>query len=98
MLGNSLWLSIDVSDSCAWDVVRVGDAKLVAKWMGLEPALDQTSKRQCIQHMQLLLMMMMMLHTPVQSSGTVTTHAPKRCILATMQGLSNSDEHARSTT
>jgi hypothetical protein len=48
MLGKSLWLSIDVSDSCAWDVVRVGDAKLGAKWMGLEPALDQPSKRQCI--------------------------------------------------
>jgi hypothetical protein len=105
-----------------------------AKWMGLEPALDQTSTSQGSRAR--VLMMLMPLHAPVHSSGlnyvtacaclydtsmlasmiylwatirglsllvttslssgTVTTHAPHRCIQETMQDLSICDERARS--
>jgi hypothetical protein len=42
----SIWLSTDAITSRDWDVGRkIGEAG--AKWMGLEPALNQTSKRQC---------------------------------------------------
>jgi hypothetical protein len=43
----STWLSTDARSCCRLTSREVGEARWGAKGMGLEPALNQTSKRQC---------------------------------------------------
>jgi plastocyanin domain-containing protein len=63
---------------------KAAEARTGTKWMGLEPTLDQTSNAAdtCFDDDEVL-------HTPVHTSRTVTTHTPKRCIQEIDAGLVN---------
>jgi hypothetical protein len=86
MLVRSTWLTTDASSSRTWDC-----AKLVKRDRAPVDVIGAStrSNKQTTVQLTRVSMMMMMLH--IHLSGTVTTHAPNRWLLETMQGLSICD-------